>query len=146
MREKKIEAMSLIEYVQAFSNRGECQCDECIDKRKDQILEHSVEVGFFNVALSPYKGELPTKEGLIAKIKAHKGAFSEVNLFDGKEHNYMELGGWIGEQSVALQLMGMCQLLDAGQVFTPKKILGKFFDEETAIQLAQQGMLTLKMN
>ena len=76
-------------------------------------------------------------------IAAHKGEYGDVDLFDGKEHNYMEIGAWIGDQSTALMLMGMGKLLGMWELLTPN-MLGFSPDDSFGMFLARSGMIAIQ--
>lgn len=94
----------------------------------------------FDVAL---RGE-PTKEDFLAAIKDHRGEWNEVNVFDGKEHNYMELGGWIGDQGLALQFMGLGSLLKVWDLLTPYTMFGSDYEKDLAMKMAGMGMVSVQ--
>ena len=49
----------------------------------------------------------------------HRGEFGDCDPMDGGEHNYMELGGWIGDQGIAMQYMGLGVLLGVFNLLSP---------------------------
>lgn len=135
--------MDLQEFVSTYSDRGQCKCGRCIDVVADAPSPngtHTANLEFFEVCL---KGE-PKKEKFEALVKAHKGVYGDCDLFDGKEHNYMELGGWIGDQGLALMMMGMGSLLGVWSLMTPSKMLGDSIPAEMKMQMAGMGMVTVK--
>lgn len=54
--------------------------------------------------------------------KNFKGDFGDLNPLDGQEHSYLEVGGWIGDQGVALQFMGLGVILGLWGLMTPKML------------------------
>ncbi len=133
--------MSLQKYIMGHTERNACQCGQCIDKGQDFALSgHTVNMVFFEVAA---KGE-PTKEALTALLKEHKGEFCDVNLFDGKEHSYIEIGGFVGDQGLALQLMGLGSLLKMWDLLTPFTLLGSDFPKDLATQMAGSGLVSIQ--
>jgi hypothetical protein len=111
--------MDLIEYVEGHTERGACTCGRCFDAPADpqshQPVGHTADLMFFQVkALNE-----PKADELKALIQAHQPAFVEIDLFDGQEHNYMQVGAWIGDQGYALQLMGLGSLLGLWNLITP---------------------------
>lgn len=86
----------------------------------------------------------PSADKLRELIKAHQGDHNQVNLFDGVEHNYMELGGWIGDQGLALTLMGLGCLLGLWQLLTPRTMLGPFLQDAMVKQMAGAGFLSIQ--
>ncbi len=83
--------------------------------------ESVCDVFMFKIKLSDEA--LEVKEALSAylkeMVKKHSGEFCDCDLFDGKEHGYIELGGWIGNQQTAIVLIGIGKLLGLWEVFTP---------------------------
>ena len=132
---------NLIDFIVEHSERGACQCGRCCDAQKNpeekQPAGHTSDVVFFKVRLV---GE-PSKEELKSLISGHAGDYPEVNILDGKEHNYLEVGAWIGDQGMALTLMGMGDLLGLWRLFTPRS-LG--LPEELVSQMAGVGMVTIQ--
>lgn len=113
----------LIKYIVEHAVRGACMCGECVDTQPNpeecQPRGHTVDMQFFKVSLR----NNPSKDDLLALIKSHKGEFNEVDLLDGNEHNYIEIGGWIGDQGLALTLMGMGELLGIWELLTPNSLM-----------------------
>lgn len=139
--------MELRELVRAHVVRGACTCGKCCDAGPEpetrQPEGHTADLVFFKVALSVPMGKDLVKE-LREAIKAHKGDYNDMDIFDGEEHGYMEIGGWIGDQGDALMLMGMGSLLGLWDLLTPYTILGEMCDEAMAKNLAGSGMVTVK--
>lgn len=135
---------NLIEYINKHCVRGACTCGRCIDSSPNpkelQPTGHTADVHFFKVALK----DEPDVEMLRKLIQEQKGEFNEVNLFDGQEHNYMEIGGWIGDQGLALMLMGMGKLLNLWDLLTPTSMLGESIPDELKAQMAGMGMVSIK--
>lgn len=73
-----------------------------------------------------------------------KGEFCDVDLFDGGEHNYIEIGAWIGDQGLALTLMGLGTLLGLWKSLTPKTVLGTL-PKELETRMAQQGFVSIQV-
>lgn len=124
--------------------RGACQCGKCIDPGQEvEHKGHTANPYFFDVSLA--KGSKATSEKLIKLIEARGPAFGEkIDLMDGKEHSYIEIGGWIGDQGLALTLMGLGELLDIWQLITPKTIFGKAgAPKETLDDMAGSGLITI---
>lgn len=135
--------MTLTEYVRASTERGACQCGRCIDApanpQETQPMGHTADLIFFKVALK----NGTDAETLRTLIQQQQGEFCEVNPLDGKEHNYLELGGWVGDQDTALQLMGLGSLLGLWDLLTPKTMLPGVPDE-MANQMAGMGMVAIQ--
>ena len=111
---------NLASYIRNHVERGSCLCGKCVDAPtvSMQPTGHTSDVIYFRVRAF---GE-PNAEELRRLIVAHPGIFSQVDLFDGQEHNYQELGGWIGNQELALMLMGLGELLELWTLITPRSL------------------------
>lgn len=136
----------LAHYVLHHTQRDGCRCGRCIDLEAGDgkaLTEHTADMIFFKVALRAHEDKLPEKEEFIKLVKAHKGAYGDVDLFDEKEHGYIELGGWIGDQQIALRLMALGTLLGVWMLLSPKTVLGDTIDDDTALVLAGKGMVTI---
>lgn len=119
--------MSLTEYVRKNAIR-------CLPEDAD------ADVIFFGVR----KSTSATAEALKESISSHKGEFCEVNLLDGNEHGYIELGGWIGDQGDALLLIGLGAALGIWKLLTPKTIMGDFCTPDMAHEMAGMGMVSMQ--
>lgn len=129
----------LSDYVLAHTDRTACTCGNCLTSGPETLSGHTVDMFFFDVCA---KGN-PNADELKKLIAEHKGEWNDVNLFDGQEHNYMELGGWIGDQGLAMQFMGLGVILGLWQVGHPANMLGMDRSHPLAQQLAGMGMVTL---
>ena len=120
--------------------RGECRCGKCIDAGNpdDQPQGHTVDMYFFDVA-----AEEVDAERLRILIGSHAGEFRALKLLDGREHSYIDVGAWLGDQGMALMLMGAIELAGLGKVTTPK-VLGSVVPKELMDQMARQGMVTVQ--
>ena len=145
---------ALRDFVSRYANRGPCCCGKCIDAPPNpegkQPEGHTVDVHFFKVAARAEEGELPH---LAAQLRAllkesNKGEYADVDPLDGKEHNFMELGGWIGDQGLALTLMGLGGRLGLWKVLTPRSVLGPIISNnpDMANRLAGMGMVSIIAN
>lgn len=76
-------------------------------------------------------------------ISAHKGVFNEVDIFDGAEHSYIELGGWLGDQTLALLFQALGTNLELWKLLTPKTVLGEHCTSEMERNLAGQGLISI---
>lgn len=129
----------LVEYVLEHTERGECKCGACIDVgSKPEPTGHTADLIFFKVVAA----NKPDKDEFIRLTKEHVGDYGQPDLFDGAEHGYMELGGWIGDQGLAMQFMGLGFILGVFQLLTPN-ILGNMISPEQKMQMAGNGMLTV---
>lgn len=136
---------NLVRYVEENAVRGACQCGRCIDApdnpEKHQPDGHTADMIFYKVAAGPNA----KKEELAALVRANAyGFWEEVDLFDGKEHNYLELGAWIGDQGLALMLMGLGTVLGLWQLMTPATMLGFKSDDPMAKQMAEMGFIAVQ--
>lgn len=142
---------NLAKYVIEHCARGACTCGRCIDApaEKFQPDGHTADVQFFKVVLK--NGSLTDadkeimKKDFIQLIKNHRGVYKDINLFSGDEYNFVEIGGWIGDQSLALMLMGMGELLGIWKVTTPDRIAHEY-SEDTRRMLAEAGFILIKYN
>jgi len=134
----------LIKYIRKHTIRGACTCGKCIDApnnpKEHQPDGHTADVQFFKVALK----NNPDKDVLLKLIKNHHGEFNDINIFDGNEHNYIEIGGWIGDQGTALLLMGLGKLLGIWELLTPSSMLGDLIPDDLKMQMAGSGMVSIK--
>jgi hypothetical protein len=62
---------------------------------------------------------------------------------DGEEHDYMEIGGDVGDQGNALCLMGIGNLLGLWELLTPATLLPDLPDDLRKM-MAGQGMIAIK--
>jgi len=130
--------MLLQEYVMTHTTRGECTCGKCFDRGNSPDPDgHTVDMFFFKMSA---RGE-PDAETLKELIRHHQGEFCELNILDGGEHSYIQVGGWIGSQQVALLLMGLGQLLGLWEILTPN-ILS--IPDELKQQMAGAGMVSIR--
>ncbi len=137
--------MNLAEYIQTYAERGPCTCGRCADavanpeSKQPQAL-HTADVVFFKVTPKP---GIDTQE-LAKKIAEHDGEFCNCNPLDGKEHGYIELGGWIGDQGLALTLMGLGECLGLWKLLTPRTVLGKDIPEALVQKMVGAGFITIQ--
>ena len=132
--------MKLAEYVMTHTERGACCCGRCVDAPDDPTAHqpdgHTADMHFFKVSLR----DGPDADTLRELIASHQG---ECDPLDGKEHSYMELGGWLGDQGLALQFMGMGSLLGLWNLLTPATIMPGL-PAELAGQMAGAGMVSIQ--
>lgn len=129
----------LATYVKEHAVRGTCNCGKCVDHPSvdSQPEGHTAELVFFQVANNG--GDADKLKSLVRAAK--EGEFCSVDVLDGQEHGYVELGGWIGDQGLAMMLMGLGTVLGLWSLHTPK-MLGLPRDME--LQLASMGMLSIQ--
>lgn len=131
--------MTLQDYVLAHTVRGECQCGRCVDKGDaPDPTGHTVDVHFFKVAAV---GD-PNADELRSLIQSHKGEFTDCDPLDGEDHGYMQLGGWMGDQGLAMQFMALCEIVGLGEVRTPARVLAGA-PKEVCDMLAESGYVTM---
>lgn len=130
----------LIDYVLAHTERGECKCGKCLDAREgpNAPAVHTVDMVFFTVALV---GE-PNAATFAELTKQHPGEFCSVDPFDGKDHSYLELGAWIGDQGLAMQYMSLGVMLGSFRLLGPS-IMGIESGDPKAMQIASMGFLSI---
>lgn len=129
----------LISYVEKNIERGACTCGKCVDApdnpKQKQPNGHTANLMFFKV-----KNLNAQKNALKELITSH---FPE--LLDGKEHNYIEIGGMYGGvgQDFALKLMGLGKIVGLWDLLTPETMM-PFLPDELKMQMAGQGMVAVK--
>ena len=129
---------SLVEYVLAHTERGDCKCGKCIDTSGAPDPQgHTIDMVFFKVAAK----ESPSKEEFIRLTKGHKGEWGDVDPLDGQEHNYMELGGWIGDQGIAMMYMALGVSVGEFDLLSPA-LLG--VNDKQALEMAGIGFLAIQ--
>lgn len=134
----------LAKFVIDHTERGECQCGRCIDKsNKPDPTGHTVDMVFFKVALRGDESHDSLFSSFIELSLNWTGEFNECDPFDGKDHDYLELGGWLGDQGLALQYMALGVLLNAFKLTTPRSLLGDEVDENLVQQMAGAGLVTV---
>lgn len=121
----------LIDYIMTHSQRGECQCGKCFDKEPDrEAPQHSVDVHFFWVSAK----NNPTKEELLGLLQAEYPNMERLRAGP----SYIEIGGEIGDQGLALQLIGLGKLVGLWNAITPA-LLG--CTPEQASEMAGRGFV-----
>lgn len=132
--------MTLADYVMRYSERGACQCGRCADAPPNpadhQPIGHTADVMFFKVRAA----EGACTESMRALVECEAPA-----CLDGREHGYIEIGALVGDQGLALQLMGLGALLGLWELMTPRSMLGRLgIDEASMMRMAGQGMVTIR--
>lgn len=129
----------LTEYVLKHATRGECKCGKCADRGDRPDPDgHLADLFFFKVGVA---GK-PDGDTLRRLISEHKGEYADCNPLDGAEHSYIELGGWIGDQGLAMMLMGLGSHLGLWSVMTPNNMMPGL-DEETKKMVAGMGLVSI---
>lgn len=134
----KIKKELLNEFVMKHCERGACTCGKCIDAPKNpeenQPSGHTEDLVFFKVKIL---GE-PDKNQFLNLIKNE-----HPQWLDGEEHSYLEMGGDVGDQGLALMTMGLGKLIGAWELSTPNMISS--ISDELRKQMAGAGMITIKV-
>lgn len=138
---------TLGEYVRFHAERGACQCGKCIDApgdpEKHQPGGHTADLVFFKVRAvnAPYADVLTA---LVKGAPYGDSGDDAMEVFDGKEHNYIELGAWLGDQGLALMLMGLGKLLGLWELLTPITVLKLDPSDPLVMQMAGAGMVSIR--
>lgn len=136
---------ALRDYVMMYAERGACKCGRCCDAppnpEQHQPTGHTADVIFFEVSARP-GADAETLRALLREN--FRGEYGDVNVFDGSDHSYMELGGWIGDQGLALMLMGLGAVLGVWKLLTPKTLLGNSAPKDIVQGLAGQGFVLVR--
>jgi hypothetical protein len=104
----------LIQYIADHTERGECQCGQCADKGPERPAPaHSVDVHFYWVSAK----DNPTKEELLPLLKEYP---DQERLAGGP--SYVEMGGMLGSQDLALRLIGLGALVGVWEAITPERL------------------------
>lgn len=102
-----------------------------------------VDMVFFKVAVNP----LATEKSVRQAIAQHQTESAEgyLNLFDGREHSYIEIGAWAEDQGLALKLMALGSALGMWKLLTPKTVLPMLnLSEEDTLRIARRGLVTIQ--
>jgi len=130
--------MDLVEYVLNHVEKGPCQCGRCADAIKNpeskQPKGHTADLTFFKVS----KTNNPNAKEFRMLIEQEF-----PHWLDGKEHSYLETGGDIGDQGLALMAMGLGELLGIWELMTPNSMV-PFLDKEIRMKIAGTGYITIK--
>ncbi len=128
--------MTLSDYVSEHAERGACTCGKCCDAPENpgekQPQGHTVNLTFFEVAA---KGG--DKDEFLSLVRAEHAGW-----LDGKEHSYLQVGGDMGDQGIALMTIGLGHLLGAWKAMSPDTLM-PFLPPDLKQQMAGQGMVSL---
>lgn len=137
-------SLSLSEMVKKHVKRTDCICGVCNVSEGEELPEgydedKTVDLVFFKLwAESP-----PEPRAFIEATKSWRGARLACNPLDGEEHNFIELGGWVGDPGIAMQYMGLGVLLGVFDLITPKtEMVG--ISDSMATQVALTGKIAIK--
>jgi hypothetical protein len=100
----------------------------------------AVQLIFLDVVVS----ETADADTLRKLVRAHKGEHLEVDVFDGQEHSYIELGAWLGSQHYALALMGLGTHLGLWNLLSPRTMLPGMLTPEQEQDMAGRGLLSVQ--
>lgn len=130
--------MELYEYVTTYATRGACTCGKCIDAPKNpeekQPKGHSVNLTVFKVAMN----DGADRAAFLLLVQTE-----HPHWLDGKEHNYLQVGGDMGDQGIALMTIGLGHLLGIWKALSPDTTM-PFLPDDLKQQIAGQGMISLK--
>lgn len=127
----------LVEFVRHHTERTACRCGKCLTNGPDKLPGHTADMVFFEVSAV----NDPDPETLKRLLKENvKGEWADLDMLDNKEHSFIEVGGWIGDQGIAMQLMGLGWLLKLWQCMTPRMLN---IPDELAMQMAGAGYVSL---
>ncbi len=133
-----MEKTNVVDYVIGHIERGACKCGECFDAVKNpenkQPKGHAADLVFFKVK----KVNNPNAEEFRELVKKEF-----PNWLDGKEHSYLQTGGDIGDQGLALMAMGLGELLGIWELLTPENMI-PFLDKQMKMQMAGAGYVSIK--
>ena len=131
---------TLRKFVEDHAERGTCRCGRCVDQPVDDVQPtgHTVDLIFFEVSA---KGEPDTDELRRLITESRQGEFCELDPWDGKEHSYIEVGAWIGDQGLAMMLMGLGAVLELWPLMTPRMLPG--LPDALVQQMAERGMVSI---
>lgn len=108
---------------------------------KAEVGTGTSHIEFFDVNYSDAV-DAPTLRELVEN--AHAGEFgTNFDLFDGTEKNYMQLGAWIGDQGIAMQLMALGAHLKLWQLLSPSTMLPAETPAKVKEQMAGMGMISI---
>jgi hypothetical protein len=110
------------------------------DRHPVGTVAGATNVVFFEVRAK----EAASAEQLRALLSAHVSEFEAVDVFDGREHGYIELGGWLGSQGDALALIGLGEQLGLWKLLSPRTMLGDLITPEQEKAMAGSGLVSLQ--
>lgn len=112
--------------------------------RIDAEEPDSADVGFFHVLQKP-GSDLTALKLKNAIVRAEKGSFMDISLADltGPESgtSYTTLGAWIGDQGLALALMGLGKILGLWEIVLPST--AGIYDQDLAQRMIGMGFVLI---
>ncbi len=79
----------------------------------------------------------------LSKECEKSGVFDDVLPFDGREHSYIEIGGWLGDQGAALRYMALAAHFGLARLMTPDNMFGQTAPQDIANGLFATGHCTM---
>jgi hypothetical protein len=101
---------------------------------KQPVGGHTVDLTFFKLKAI----DDPTAEEFLALVKGEYPGW-----LDGAEHSYLEVGGDVGDQGLALMTIGLGHLLGVWKALCPETVM-PFLDAEMKKHMAGMGMISLQ--
>lgn len=117
----------LVSYIATHAATNNCDCAGCKKKQKFP----AVDMIFFKIHVSP---NIETRK--LKKLILDEG----LDLFDGKPHNFVEIGNHIEDLGLALTLMAMGAQAGLWELSTPRTVFETLPDLEAKI-MARRGMI-----
>lgn len=97
--------------------------------------ECDIDITFFKINCTGNRDELKQI------ISRYTGSYS-LNLFDGKVHNFIEIGNWLTNEQTGLRLMALGAHLDLWRLITTRDIAPDL-DANAVITWAKTGMIAI---
>lgn len=113
-----------------------------IEKHAEQIEKPetgSINMEFFHVRII----NKPDVKTFVTLTNQHRGEFGASNPLDGTEQNYIKLGGWVGDQGLAMLYMAIGIHLQLFKLLSPTSMMPQL-PEETRKAMAGQGMVAVQ--
>lgn len=116
--------------------------DWSISHEAAENLEGATDVVFFKVKAKVGANSQELKDILTSECKVFTN--NALNLFDGAEHGYVDLGNWLGSQALALTVMGLGDQLGLWKVVTPQSSAGISNQSDEGQYLAREGYVLIQ--
>ena len=133
-----MDTQALYDFVYAAAVRGACRCGRCVDAPSNaenkQPDGHTANVHFFEVALSDPNTD---KKTLASGLRSLLALYPQPERL-AAGLSYIELDAVVGDQGMALTLIGLGELVGLWQAITPE-LLG--FTGEQAAKMAGRGLV-----
>ena len=128
--------MTLTEFVMKHAERGDCTCGRCADAPANpkQPGGHTIDLSFFKVATK----DNPDKDEMLNLVKKEF-----PNWLNGTEHGYLEVGGDMGDQGIALMTIGLGHLLGIWTCLCPETMM-PFLPADLKVKMAERGLVCLQ--